>query len=180
MRCSSVAGQLMRSGAEATRYTNPLKRKYKARKLAMERAYMRVVLRCSPVLTSPSGRIGCCPRVEAAKRPDAGRIPAAKQNSFPAEPPRQRHERSTHGSVLTVRTDSITRWLISSDAVIARAQISEPARSASHPHEEGHRVRRVHRRGQRHNGERRAAQLQARWREQNQGVSPRPCGCRLI
>ena len=49
-------------------------------------------------------------------------------------------------------------------------QIPEPIRSASYPDEEGYCFRRVYGRGKCNCGQGRAAQLQARRREQNQGM----------
>lgn len=53
---------------------------------------------------------------------------------------------------------------------LAVGQISQFARGAAYPDEERHRVRRVRGRRERDGRQGRATQLQARWREQDQGL----------
>ncbi|KAF8899398.1 hypothetical protein BD779DRAFT_1691760, partial [Infundibulicybe gibba] len=64
-----------------TRYTNPLKQKFRAKRMAQQ-------------------SMGSCRGpVQAAKCPNAGRIPPSKQNSILAKSPRKHHKGSTPGII---------------------------------------------------------------------------------
>lgn len=137
---------------EATRYTNPLKQKFKAKRMAAEStllSYPSFLLsdRSSSVYSSGRGHISTCPKTTQCT--NARRIPTTEQDSVLAKSTRERHERSAQRALLA---------------------ISESARSSAYSYEEGYRVRGIFGRRKRRGRQRRVAQLQARWREQDQGL----------
>lgn len=89
---------------ETTRYSNPLKQKFRAKRMAAESSYLIFFFflgsdSCIPI---SSGRRRCDTCPETAQRTNARRIPAAQQDSLPAEPAGKRHKGSTHVLVLSV------------------------------------------------------------------------------
>ena len=150
---------------EATRYTNPIKAKFRQKRLAAE-GTCTALPHCGRFTYNftRSGWCWCCTRHKTSTRHDARRVPATKQDPLPAEPTRECHKRPAHGSLLSVRTAMpyLTHMLTS-------GQISQSVRSSSHPNEERYCFRRVFGRNKRDCCQGCAAQLQAGWRKQDQG-----------
>lgn len=144
--------------SEATRYTNPLKQKFKAKRTAAEGALPLFV--SSPIshfltylcIYSRWSSSTCCPKT--TQRPNARRVPSSQQNPLLTEPPRNLHERTTSGTI---------------------QPISKPVRSSSYPYQKGHRVCGIYGRGERGGGKGCTAQFQVGWGEQDKG--PYLCLC---
>ena len=139
--------------AEDTRYTNPLKRKFKAKRLAAECMDYPQPLYPPIFLPRHFSRCRCCPCHEETERPDARRIPTTKQDPFLAESSRDGHKGSAQHTFLSV---------------------PQLARSSSGSVQEGHRLRRILGRRECYRRKRCPTQLQTGRREQNQGMSIHP------
>lgn len=92
---------------ELTRYTNPLKSKFRAKRLAAESQLFSYILRVfnatADLSLSIISRWRClCSSNQTAHRPNARRISTPKQNSLPPKSSRIRHERATAGSLFSV------------------------------------------------------------------------------
>ena len=92
---------------ELTRYTNPLKSKFRAKRLAAESQLFSYILRVfnatADLSLSIISRWWClCSSNQTAHRPNARRISTPKQNSLPPKSSRIRHERATAGSLFSV------------------------------------------------------------------------------
>ena len=87
---------------EATRYTNPIKRKYRQKRLAADgMCWFLTPLECLPEM--PCSRWGRGrSSSKAPQRPDARRVPTPEQDSVLAEPPRDGHQGPAHGALLAV------------------------------------------------------------------------------
>lgn len=89
---------------EKTRYSNPLKQKFRAKRMAADSSYRISFFVIGSDDMFSSGRCRSCTRTKEARRTNARRISASQQNSLPAKPARKCHERSTYVLVLSVCT----------------------------------------------------------------------------
>ena len=87
---------------EKTRYTNPLKSKFRAKRLAAESWWLFCDIHF-PLTFIVCSRWRCfSPGAKTSERPNAGRIPSTKQDSFPTKPSRICHKGPTHRLVFSV------------------------------------------------------------------------------
>jgi RNA recognition motif. (a.k.a. RRM, RBD, or RNP domain) len=93
---------------ERTRYTNPLKQKFRTKRMAAESRRTQYTASLVALLIGADffflrgSGIWDRTSTKKAKCPDARRIPATKQNPFPSKSTRKRYKRPTYGFVLTV------------------------------------------------------------------------------
>lgn len=133
-----------RCSPEATRYTNPLKRKFRAKRMAAESMFILHTL--SVALSSHfcsllSGWRRGSSSFQTTQRPNARRVPPTEQDSLPAKPPRERQQGSTYGLVLSVAYHSfhslsfLTRYTdldFEPDTQISTKSVLFPPRKISH------------------------------------------------
>lgn len=106
---------------EKTRYSNPLKQKFRAKRMAAESSYPKSFLFIGSDHHLSSGRCRSYTRPKAAQRSNARRIPASQQNSLLAEPARKCHKGSTYVLVLSVcALPSLSTALASADMLPVR------------------------------------------------------------
>lgn len=92
---------------ERTRLDNPLRRKFAAKRAAAQ-GMQSVQLFFTPLflrsrVSGPISRwCGTFTRSQTSDCPDARRVPAAQQDSFPPKSSRERYKRSTYSIILTV------------------------------------------------------------------------------
>lgn len=91
-----------------TRYTNPLKQKLRAKRMAAESGFFCTTHKYEALtvfLSLDFSGWRCCQHPEAAQRPNARRVSPTKQDSLPAKPTRKRHEGSVGSPFRTVSRD---------------------------------------------------------------------------
>lgn len=95
----------MHVAAEATRYSNPLKQKFKLKRMAAEGMLPPLLKESRSLAKLPSSGRWCCRAcAEAAQRANAGRISTTEQDSVPAKPPGKRQQRTAFGALHPVRS----------------------------------------------------------------------------
>ena len=90
---------------EATRYTNPLKQKFRAKRLATESVHSTSLFLLYSSIAYGSlkpSRWSCCRCPQTSRCPDAGRVSASQQDPIFTESARERQQGSAHGPLLTV------------------------------------------------------------------------------
>ena len=93
--------ELLTSITEKTRYTNPLKAKFRAKRLAAESTCPCLVMSSCTNL-APSRWCSRCSWTKAPCCTDAGRISSPEQDSVPPKFTRNSHERTTRRLILSV------------------------------------------------------------------------------
>ena len=134
-----------------TRYDNPLKRKYRAKRLAAESESTNFLSSIRSLVLTPfvSCWRRCCSCSKTSCCPDARRISPTEQDSLLTKLAGECFERCIANFILT---------------------IPEPSRSTSYSDKEGHCLRRIYGRVKCYCGEGCSSQLQDRWREQDQSA----------